>query len=1133
MTWQSKITVNAAGVRAVNLERDAGGGGDYILTDRALSVLRSLAGALSLKQAPAAWNIVGPYGAGKSAFARYVVRLLGPGDREAALKTCAERDEELANDLRRILGDSRGFCPVTIAGCPQSLPERLLVRLSAGADDFFAACGEKNPLPETLFRAAPEKSFGAAGAALIEVNRAVVAAGGAGMLVAVDEMGKFLEHEATSPSAASAHMMQWLAEYTAKPSAGKKSPPTGKTALFALMPESYGRRRLGRELQNEWRKVQGRFQNTAYQVSPEAMLRLMARIVACNFDAGANRKIRAAVSAPARAIWEAQILSGLESSDDAVDLFAACYPLHPVAAVLLPLLSQKLGQSERTMFNFYGVGEENGFPDCLRELRAPGDLIPPHRLYDYFIAGRPMGNADMTVQRQWAEAVAAVDRLGEGGPELVRALKTVALFNLAGAREKFAANLPMLSAALGADAAQAALERLAAKSLVNYRRHEDAYRIWEGSDFDLDAAERAEAEKIERVNIADELNRLSVVPPIVAHKHAIQTGNLRRVTPVFADAENWNRLPEKDDGPRLIVFLPRNARDLSVFHEKIGRRFSENDLRVVSESGGALESVLIERRALEAVRKNNPEIRGDRVASLELKARLGAAIQRESRIVRDLTAPAPGRVFRWRGQTLRAATYREIQSSVSLVMDEIYNRAPRIVNELINRDSPKPQAHAARKKLLLALHERGDRENLGIEKYPPEKAIYFSLFQKTGLHAKGADGWRLRAPGELIPDSCNLGPVWDRIRKFIAGADQNPRSLVGLNSELRAAPYGVKAGVLPILYIAAILHGKDGVAVYEDDSYVPFFEGPHIERFLAKPESFRVQRVAVEGARLELMAQYAAVISGRAPGSGETILEVARPLLRFFADLPEYARQTETVGREARAFRKALRHARSPHEMLFADIPAALGFSGESMLTKKQAEAFAEKMTAVQRELQAACPNLRGRFSGMLARALGLDENAAPEDVRAALSARAAKLTAHAADPAGTGNFLLHAADHRGDGEAWLDRMMTFLAGKPPAKWADSDESKAEFNLSGILRRMADWESLLEFKDRINGAEAPLFPAEGGASAKKIALPANLRDIYREIAGKINSLEEGEKLAILAELWHNCGERENPPPPKE
>lgn len=1128
MNWRDNICVNAAGIRAVNLERDAGGGDDYIITDRALSVLQALATALATDQAPAAWNIVGPYGAGKSAFARYVSRLLGPGDRERALQICTDRDPELASRFRRILDKGRGFCPVHITGCPQPLPERLLARLAIGADDFFVACGEANPLPKTIFRAAPEKAFDAAGMALDEVNRAVAACGGAGVLIMVDEMGKFLEHEASSPDAASAHMMQWLAEYTAKPAPRKSAAPTGKTALFGMMPESLGRRKLGRELQNEWRKVQGRFQSTAYQVSPEAMLRLMSHIVVRNFDPATERDIRKAMAAPAQAVWKTGILSGVKSKKAAGDLLIACHPLHPVAAALLPLLSQAIGQSERTMFSFYGVEEEGGFSDCLRGLRHPADLIMPHQLYDYFIAGRPMGSADIAVQRKWAEAVAAMDRLGKDSPDAIRVLKTVALFNLVGTKGAFAASESLLSAVFGAKTAKATLDELSARSLVNYRRHLDAYRIWEGSDFDLEAAERTEMGKIERVNVADELNRRCVVAPIVARKHAIETGNLRRLMPVFADAENWSKLPAKAAEPRLIIFLPRNAQDKKTLGGKIASRFS-GDVRVTSDSLRVLESVFVERRALEAIRENNPEILGDRAVSLELKARLNAAIQREAQAVQSLTAPAPGRVFHWHRKTLPAATHRDIQTSVSLVMDEVYDRAPQINNELINRDHPSPQAHAARKKLLLALRENGNLDNLGIEKYPPERAIYLSLFQRTGLHVKGRDGWMLCAPGEAAEDSCNLTPAWNCIREFMASTEKSLASLAGLDSVLQAAPYGIKKGILPILYISVILLERNSIAVYEDGSYVPFFDGPHIERFLAKPDSFRFQYVVMDDARAKFMDRYAALVSGR-PRPGGAILAAARPLAKFLAMLPEYSKNTEEVSPEAQAFRRAIQNARSPHEMLFNDIPAALGFPGDSPLTKKRAAEFSEKLGAVQRELQNAHPALCSRFREMLARSLGMDEAASPDDIRVALSARAEALIAHTADPLGTRNFLIHATDRRGDGGKWLERMMTFLAGKSSAKWAGADESRAEFNLAKALRRMADFESLLEFKAQINGTDAATKP---GRAAHDTRLPANLRDACQKIAGILDSLEEDERLLILAELWHNGGRNRGRTPKKQ
>ena len=382
MTWRGRILVNPARIRAVNLER-GGDGGEYILADRALELLRNVAASLGRPRASRAWNLVGPYGAGKSAFAAFLVRLLGPGGgRLGALQTCAGRDPELADSFRAILGETRGFCPVLVTGAPEPLPGRFLARLAVAADFFFAGCEKENPVARSVFRAPAGESFGAAVRAMDAVNRAVVRAGGAGTLVVVDELGKFLEHEAAVPGANSAYFMQALAEHAAEAGAGR-------AAVFGLLHQGFDRyaRGLGPDARREWEKVRGRFDEAAFAESPGQMTRIIARAIVRNLGADDEKKIRAAVAAPAEAVWKSGVLRGA-GRRDAGETLAACYPLHPVAAALLPLLSQKLGQSERTMFSYLGGGQSRGFSEAVAGLRAPGDFVMPHHLYDYFVADR-------------------------------------------------------------------------------------------------------------------------------------------------------------------------------------------------------------------------------------------------------------------------------------------------------------------------------------------------------------------------------------------------------------------------------------------------------------------------------------------------------------------------------------------------------------------------------------------------------------------------------------------------------------------------------------------------------------------------------------------------------------------------
>ena len=66
--------------------------------------------------------------------------------------------------------------------------------------------------------------------------------------------------------------------------------------------------------------------------------------------------------------------------------------------------------------------------------------------------------------------------------------------------------------------------------------------------------------------------------------------------------------------------------------------------------------------------------------------------------------------------TKKISNKRTLQRNLSRVLDEVYNAAPKIMNELINRDKPSAQAIAARNKLVFALFENQSEKDLCIEK---------------------------------------------------------------------------------------------------------------------------------------------------------------------------------------------------------------------------------------------------------------------------------------------------------------------------------------------------------------------------------------------------------------------------------
>ena len=101
--------------------------------------------------------------------------------------------------------------------------------------------------------------------------RAAVERNGAGgLLIVIDELGKFLEYEARQ-GGGGVFLLQQLAERAFR---GRKA----NFLFFVLLHQGFDlyARGMGEKLKNDWAKVQGRFESISFVESPEQTLRIVA-----------------------------------------------------------------------------------------------------------------------------------------------------------------------------------------------------------------------------------------------------------------------------------------------------------------------------------------------------------------------------------------------------------------------------------------------------------------------------------------------------------------------------------------------------------------------------------------------------------------------------------------------------------------------------------------------------------------------------------------------------------------------------------------------------------------------------------------------------------------------------------------
>ncbi len=1083
MSIQDKIKVGTYYTRSINLERDA----DslevikaYIPTSRALRTFSQVANTFNKGQAPRAWSLVGPYGSGKSSFSVFLSQLLSNQtgqSTKAAQQILEKADKGLGASFIEEVDNKEGYLKILITGAPEPMGKRIIKGLYTAALAYWSKRAGKNPAIVALLEKATntdEYSVSEILNLFKQLQVALEKTGCAGILLIVDELGKFLEYEARHYGANDIFLLQALAEHACE---GNEV----NLLLFVLLHQSFEQyaKGLGENLKNEWSKVQGRFEEIPFLESAEQVLRVVAAAFTDNFTSTEKRTIRKSVDDPLTVLTKNDALPGIMKKQDALTLFTDCYPLHPVSAILLPLLCQKIAQNERTLFSYLGSYEDFGLQSMLGKFSAVGEFIYPHHIYDYFITNQASVMSDHITNRRWAEVITAIERLGDANENEVNLLKTIGLLNIIGSKGGFKASKAILEKCTVTKSSYTkTIKSLVDKSIINFRRFNSEYRVWQGSDFDLEEALQEEKNNLGKFSVVTALNDSENMAPIVARKYTIQSGTLRYFVPMFVDAKTYRDIKKECEKPRIIFYLAAGKDDKKIFNEQVIQYFSELDIVVLCMNGSQLREAVLEAVSLKRIETSQPILNEDTIAKREFQDRLTSAELSLDRILADLLdCPAENS---WFNEVIGSTVLskRTLQKSLSSVLEGVYKKAPIINNELINRDKLSAQGNGARIKLLLAMLNNETKEDLAIDKFPAEKAIYRALLFETKLHRKDdkSDSWKFAKPAfTKQKDKYNIRHVWRCIDKFLASTEKKPKEIIELNKKLMAPPYGVKAEVLPILYIAAYLCYQHELAIYDNRSYRPYFTEEMLKRFIKRPDEFTFQRFRVEGLRASIFKQYSNAIKDsevetNAEMNTKNILDLARPLATLMGRLPEYTQKTRQLTNNAIKVRTAFNLAKSPQSLLFNELPEALGFKGlVAEKDDKNLEGFTLSLTESLTELRNAHDKLLEIQKQLLADAFNItmDEEVRLKELREILTDRCSGLENYTIDTKGHRAFIMRLNKETGSDKDWLESLLMFLGHKPSNKWLDNDQETAEYRLMTFSRNVIDLERLKKLQEHV------------------------------------------------------------------
>lgn len=1134
MIMQEKIKINSHYTRSVNLERDHASGltiSSYIPTSRAKRMFTRVLEGFNEQNHPRAWSLVGPYGSGKSSFSVFLSHLLGNPELETTKKAFEVLN---ANNIPQTevisshTDGSAGYIRILISGAPEPLCKRVLMGLEQGAKEYFAQQKGKAPkvLQDIQDACMTEVTASDVVKLLTQLQNTVKrskANKARGILLVIDELGKFLEYEARHYGANDIYLLQQLAE---KACEGHEC----NLLMFVLLHQSFEQyaKGLGESLKNEWAKIQGRFEEVPFLESTEQTLKVVSRAIVNQMDESEFEPIANKIEHFTEALHTADALPSVLDKSEAEELFKSCYPLHPITALILPFLCQKLAQNERTLFNFLGSSEEYGFYSTFKNLEF-GEFILPDVVFDYFVTNQSSVVTDHLTHRRWAEVVTALERFGDGDVESTKLLKAIGLFNIINAKGNFKAQSSLLET-LTPNRFKESIANLIKRSVITFRSFNNEYRVWQGSDFDLEDELAKQLSLLGNFSLSAELNKAQILKPIVARKYTVENGALRFFVPQFTDAEKFKAEAKASvSEPRIVLYLAFGQDDIELFNDKVLKIFAQKQVVVLCKNSTQLKDAFAEVIALRKLEETSQILSEDPVAKREFYDRLNAAETTAVKLVKSIELSPEDCEWYFNNERQHVNSRRKLQVMLSQALYSIYSKAPSFHNELINKEKPSSQANAGRNKLLQGMLERPIEPELGIEKFPPEKSMYLSILKQHGLHSEEKGIWKLSAPNS----SSDLIPAWQCIEAFLDSAQHgNQKAFLELDDILRAPPYGIKQGVLPILYVHALLLKQHELAIFEDGLYLPELKYESIERFVKAPKFFKVESFKIEGLRASIFDGYKEALFDDSD-IDKTVLNIAKPLAKFINGLPNYTKKTRAneLSEKSQKLVRAFEHAKSPQKLLFELLPNALGFESKQLDSddKDVLKQFSKDLREVLTELKYHYSEVLKHEQELICLAFGLDKSLASDKLRHQL-AHYAGLDEYSVDVDGLKAFIRRLTAESLNNEAWIEGVLTFLASKPPKEWTDADRSKAEFKLSDYVKRISELEKLrLESRNaqsHIDGDfEVVLLKSlRKGVNPREetVAIDKSKRDaiapMIKQIEAELEGWEKETKLALYAEL---------------
>lgn len=640
--------------------------------------------------------------------------------------------------------------------------------------------------------------------------------GYSGVFIVYDEFSKYLESSINKASLSDIKLLQDFAE---------KCNRSGKNQMHLMLIShkdiaNYIDDKLPKEKVDGWRGVSGRFKHISLHNNFPQMYEIISAVILKEskkwnkFEEEHKKKFKEL------ALKFTSL--GFSDKDDELSTEVAirgCYPLHPISTFILPRISEKIAQNERTLFTFLSSKEKHTLSSFLQTRSETSfDVLTPDYLYDYFEPLLRKEPYTSPAHKQYKLTENILHRIEENSLAS-KIIKTISLIYIIEQFEKMPPVIDVIIAAYQecVDDIKVIIDiiqDLKEQDCIIYLKRSNNYlKLKESSGIDIqnEIARKVESLKA-RSNMTNILNDFSFNNFLYPTRYNDEKEITRYFDFVFLSSDDfwsvidWNRFIDstKADGIVFAIVVKSEADIVEIKKHIVSMGKQSNRIVfIVPNEYSEIDEIAFEYSAVSALKLLASD---DAILSDEYDIYIEDLEEVLSNYINSFTRPELNKsIYYFQSDYYPIMRKAQLSELLSEVCDSLFPNTPVINNESINKNKLPTVAINSRTKLLNGLLADHFEPNLGLSGFGQDVSIMRSTLIQTGLLTNIKDDPQILSD---IKDE-KFSQMISMIHKFFINSSDEKNNSIGRLYEKLILPneygIGLKKGVIPI-YIAFVLH---------------------------------------------------------------------------------------------------------------------------------------------------------------------------------------------------------------------------------------------------------------------------------------------------------------------------------------